>query len=123
MACGGYTPRGRFRGWRWGWTLCDWPVVVTLRMWKLGADATPGTDHSDEVENWGRAVRREVRAASSTPVIMELGWDGGSNGGIDVISWVLYHHRRDGLWKKKGMVGRHSGVASSDDEVVAFSEG
>ena len=31
--------------------------------------AAPGTDHDDEAENRGRAVRREVRATSLTAVI------------------------------------------------------
>ena len=53
---------------------------------------------------------------------MDLSWDGGSNGGVGVISWILRHHRRDGLWKQIGVVRQHSVVASSDDDVVAFSE-
>ena len=76
----------------------------------------------DTAENWGRAARRGVRATTSTVVTVDLCWIGGSNGGVGVISWVLHHHRRDGLWKQKGAVG-HSVVASSDDDMVAFFEG
>ena len=48
--------------------------------------AAPGIDHSDEAKNRGQAVRREVRAANSIAVIVDSGWDGGSNGSVAVIS-------------------------------------
>jgi hypothetical protein len=48
---------------------------------------------------------------------------GGSNGGVGVISSVLHHHRRNGLWKQKGVVRLYSVAAKLDDDVVAFSEG
>ena len=40
----------------------------------------------DTAENCGCAARREDRAATSTEVTVVLGWDGGSNGGVSVIS-------------------------------------
>ena len=56
-------------------------------------------------------------------VILDSGWNGGSNGGVGVISSVLHHHRRNGLWKQKGVVGLYSAAARLDDDVVAFSGG
>ena len=96
----------------------DWRVGVT-RQESIHRPAV----EMDIAENCGCAARREDRAATSTEVTVVLGWDGGSNGGVGVISWVLCHYCRDGLWRQKGVVGRHSVVASSDDDVVAFSEG